>query len=462
MIRLPRPLRSWWSRRTIQFRTSAVATVVALCALGAIAHASTGFVGWLLLDSVDTDLQRRATAATSQLASGADPAALVGPDLRVLDVAGTPVDGLPAPAVGGREIDDLKAGEGVIEHRDHAEWRRWVGVVVPDPRGEPRLVLAGTPLVGYRDTLSTAGRFLVSGSILSAAAIGLATWIVVRRSLRPVERLRVAAGTLPEGERLPVPEADDELRALAEALNSMLARRDADTEWLRRFTGDAAHELRNPVSAIRVQAEVAVVHPDPEQAQEALQEIADETKRLSDLVDGLLALARAERGSQPPPRPVDLVAAVRAAADRANMRGARPRVQVETSAAALVVSASPAEVATVLDNLVSNALRYARALVRVSLLPAADSVRLLVDDDGPGIPAEHRAQVFDRFHRVEADRARSTGGSGLGLALVAEAVRRRGGTVRAGESPEGGARIEARWPLSGPLLPAVRRDDARR
>ncbi|GAA2811853.1 ATP-binding protein [Saccharopolyspora taberi] len=453
-----RRLRSWWARRTIQFRTSAVATCVALCALGVIAQVSTGFVGWLLLDSVDTDLRRRAAVTTGELSAGVPAEALATTDVRVLDTTGAPLDGRPRLELESRQVNDLKSGAGVIEQTEHREWRRWVGAVVPAPDGAPLLVLAGTPLVGYADTLRTAGHVLGFGSLLATGSIGLATWLVVRRSLRPVERMRLAASTLPEGERLPVPEAEDELRSLAEAINAMLARRDADTDWLRRFTGDAAHELRNPVTAIRAQAEVAVVHPDPELAQETLQEIADEARRLSDLVDGLLALARAERGTRPPPRPVDLAAAARAAVDRANMRGARPRVQLDTPTTAVVIQASPAEAATVLDNLISNALRYARALVRVAVLPAHDSVRLVVDDDGPGIPAEHRPRVFDRFHRVEPDRARSSGGSGLGLALVAEAVRRRGGGVRAAESPEGGARIEVRWPLAGPLLPAARRD----
>ena len=81
----------------------------------------------------------------------------------------------------------------------------------------------------------------------------------------------------------------------------------------------------------------------------------------------------------------------------------------------------------------------------MSVLPASSSVRLVVDDDGPGVPEEHRARVFDRFYRVQDDRARSSGGSGLGLALVAEVVRRRGGTVGVSESPEGGARFQIRW-----------------
>jgi two-component system, OmpR family, sensor kinase len=452
-----RHIRSWWSRRTIQFRTSVVTTVVALVGLGAIARISVGFIGWLLLESVDTELHGKVSAVAGRLATGSPPRTLSGAEIRILDTAGNPVDGLPDIDLHPWQINDLKSGDGVLAFDQNPG--RWVGAVVPDPQGEPRLVLAGAGFVGYHDTLGKAGRALGLGSLLAAGTVGLATWVVVRRSLRPVERMRVAAGALPKGERLPVPEAADELRALAEALNAMLARRDADTDWLRRFTGDAAHELRNPVASIRAQAEVAVVHPDPELAQETLQDIAAEAQRLSELVDGLLALARAESGTQPEPRPVELVAAVRAAADRANMRGARPRVQVAIPTGTIVVMASPAEVSTVLDNLIANALRHARALVRVSLLPAAGTVRMVVDDDGAGIPREHRDRVFDRFHRVQRDRARSTGGSGLGLALVAEAVRRRGGAVRAAESPEGGARLEVRWPLPGPLPPGSGSDE---
>lgn len=456
MRRLLRGVRYWWSHRTVQFRTTAVATAVALIGLGVMARVSAGVIGWLLLGSIDTELRDRTSTVAQQVVTGRPPEALERTWVRILDTAGEPVDGGGSFELSPWQLGELKSGDGIIDRPEYEEARRWSGRVVPDPEGQPRLVLAGASLVGYTETLSVAGRALGLASVAGAATVGLATWIVVRRSLRPVERMRVAAGSLPEGERLPLPEAKDELRALAEALNEMLAGRDADTEWLRRFTGDAAHELRNPVASIRAQAEVAVVHPDPELVQETLQDITTEAQRLSDLVDGLLALARAESGSQPEPRPVDLTNAARAVADRWNMRDTPRRVHTELPGGSIVILASPAEVATILDNLVGNAQRYARALVRISVLPAARFVRLLVDDDGPGIPVEHRERVFDRFHRVQADRARSTGGSGLGLALVAEAVRRRGGSVKTTESPDGGARIEVRWPLPGPLPPAGR------
>jgi signal transduction histidine kinase len=109
------------------------------------------------------------------------------------------------------------------------------------------------------------------------------------------------------------------------------------------------------------------------------------------------------------------------------------------------VGASPSEVALVLDNLITNARRYARSLVRISILPAGRVVRLLVEDDGPGIPAADRERIFDRFVRLSPE-AGAGGGAGLGLALVAALVHGRGGVVSAGATPTGGGRIEVRWP----------------
>src|SRR5262249_19681570 len=156
------------------------------------------------------------------------------------------------------------------------------------------------------------------------------------------------------------------------ALNSLLGRRDEAARRLRQFTGDAAHELRSPVAAIRAQAEVAVAHPNPEIAGTTLEDIASEARRLSSLLDDLLALARADAGERLPVHPVDLGEWARDAAHRHDHEQVAVRVR---AAAPAVLHAAPSDVARVLDNLLSNAVRHARSSVRVIVLPGADEVR---------------------------------------------------------------------------------------
>ncbi|GDY29956.1 sensor histidine kinase [Gandjariella thermophila] len=443
MIRLLRRPREWWLRRTLRFRVTLVATGVAVLSLLALARLTEGLVGTLLVDAADSELRGVLATATSAVTAGRAPAPpRTGVELRVLDSAGDPLDGRPPPRLSAPDIRHLKAGEGVLYLGEDPP-RRWVAEVVSAPDGTQRLIAAGADLIGYVVTLQRSTRWLVGAALLGGLAVGVATWFVVSWSLYPVERMRAAAGALPPGRRLPVPAAKDELRALAEALNNLLARRDDATERLRRFTGDAAHELRSPIASIRAQTEVAVAHPDPEFSQEVLKAVVEESQRMSTLVDHLLVLARSDAGELPPAEPVDLVVAAEAAVGR--LPPGPPRVVLDAPTSTAWALASRGDATLVLDNLLRNAVRHARALVRVAVLPAGRQVRLVVDDDGPGVPAEHRTRVFDRFYRVQDDRGRATGGFGLGLALVAEVVRRRRGTVRVGDSPEGGARFEVRW-----------------
>ncbi|WP_246633789.1 ATP-binding protein, partial [Pseudonocardia nigra] len=142
--------------------------------------------------------------------------------------------------------------------------------------------------------------------------------------------------------------------------------------------------------------------------------------------------------------------AAAAAVARADAAGGQGPVLEIVAPAPVAVAATPSEVALVLDNLIGNARRYARSLVRVSVLPAGRSARLLVEDDGPGIPEADRQRVFDRFTRLTPE---AGGGAGLGLALVAALVHGRGGLVTAGATPTGGARLEIRWPAVSDTTP---------
>lgn len=437
-------LRHWWLRRTVRSRITITVVIVTLLALVALARLIGVVQGGLLLSAADANLNARLAAATAAVARGATPVSQPGDiTVRVVDRAGGPTDGGPAVPLDYDQVETLQAGVGVLNSAATPPVR-WLGAVVTTPDGSQRLVVAGAALVGY-DESQFQWLLLVAG--LGALAAGLATWVAVRGSLRPVHRARLAAGGLPPGERLPVPEARDEIRAMTEAVNGLLARREEARTRLQRFTGDAAHELRSPVASIRAQAEVAVLHPDAEFAQEVLTEIVAESERLSSLIDNLLVLSRSDAGDLPKAGPVDLVLAAQAAIGRLANGG--PSVRLRVPAQSSAVWAAAGELELVLDNLLRNAVRHARAQVTVFVLPTAGGgARLLVDDDGKGVPVAHRSRVFDRFYRVHDDRGRATGGFGLGLALVAEIVRRRGGTVSVGDSPDGGARFDARWPGS--------------
>ena len=444
-------LRRMWVGRPLPLRVAAVVTVVGLVLFLLLAKASTAVVARTLTQALDGDLAAAVSAAGPAVMAGRPAPQPAGSEvrIRVLDRAGAPVDGAGPTPLSAPDIRRLLAGQAVwtFEPGRPSDPTRWFGRVASAPDGTPRLVVAGAESVAYATLIGRTAVVLSVAAVLAALAMGAAGWVAAWLALRPVARMRVAATELPVGERLPLPAARDELRALAEALNDLLGRRDAATERLRRFTGDAAHELRSPVAAIRAQAEVAVAHPDPDLAGVTLEDVAAEAQRLSALLDDLLALARSDAGERLPAEPVDLAEVARHAAHRAGHGQAAVRV---TAPAPAILHAAPSDVARVLDNLMANAVRHAQHTVRVAVLPGNGEVRVLVDDDGDGVPAEHRDRVFDRFHRVQGDRDRGSGGTGLGLALVAETVRRYGGTARVGEAPDGGARFEVHWPVGRP------------
>jgi signal transduction histidine kinase len=432
-----------WAGTSLRLRVTALATAVTLaCLLGLATVAGRGLAP-LLTHAVDDELQAALSGAARAVAAGDAPVAPDGLEVRVLDTAGSPVDDGAAPVLTRDEVRTLKAGtptttDGTGPVRRH-------GAVVTAPDGSQRLVVVGAGLVGQRAAEASGSRWLLGTALVGTAVAGVAIWFAVGSALRPVARMRRSVRRLAPGARVEVPRAAaGELRDLADDFNALLDQQDATAERLRRFTGDAAHELRSPVASIRVLSEVAVTNPDPNLSHEVHADVLAEAERLSALLDGLLALARSDAGELPPADSVDLVDEVRAAVARA---GEQPvPIVVNTMTGRAWASATHTEIELVLDNLLRNACRYTRTRVVVSVLASRSTVRVLVDDDGPGVRPEHRAKVFDRFYRVSDDRARASGGAGLGLALVAELVRRRGGRVAVGDSPDDGARFTVVWP----------------
>ncbi|OII25417.1 HAMP domain-containing sensor histidine kinase [Frigoribacterium sp. MCBA15_019] len=287
--------------------------------------------------------------------------------------------------------------------------------------------------------------------------LGVTTWLVVGRALRPVESMRREVDTVTAqslSHRLPDPGGSDEIARLARTLNGMLDRLDSSATAQRRFVGDASHELKTPLATIRQHAEVALLHPGSIDGAALAGTVLGEEARLTALVQGLLVLARADEGALGVTRrPVDLDDLV--VAESARLRGVAPSdgrgpLSVDATAVGPArVEGDEGLLGQVVHNLVANAARHADTRVAVALDERDGRAVLTVDDDGTGVAEADRERVFERFVRLDEARARDAGGSGLGLAIVREIVRVHGGSVSITTSPLGGARFVVDLP-AGP------------
>jgi signal transduction histidine kinase len=276
-------------------------------------------------------------------------------------------------------------------------------------------------------------------ALLLAAGLG---YLLATRALAPVEALRRRASKITldrRGERLDLPAADDELRALAATLNEMLDRIEGSLERERVFVADASHELRTPLAILRAELELAT-RPDrtPEELRAALASAADEVERLARLADDLLVLARADEGGVPIRRePVELGELVDRVVARFSARAkeAGRGVVVEVPAG-LVAEIDPLRVEQALGNLVDNALRHGNGQVRVSAAGGEGGfVTLSVSDEGAGFAPGFAESAFERFTR--ADTGRGSEGAGLGLAIVSAIAAAHGGRASIDPSARG-------------------------
>jgi signal transduction histidine kinase len=221
------------------------------------------------------------------------------------------------------------------------------------------------------------------------------------------------------------------------------------------FTADASHELRTPLSVIRAEADVALSSPrEAAEYRDALTRIQGESRRLRQLVDDMLWLARFD--SRPPPpgdEPVDLVTLAQACADR--FRAVGPAVTADVGAGPALISAPPDWIDRLAGVLMDNACRYAGpdGQVRIGVRAQGNRVSLTVEDSGPGIPEAERSRLFDRFHRVTEHGP----GAGLGLAIGDSIVRSTGGRWQVGDSPLGGALMTVSWKHTQPHRPSTPR-----
>lgn len=440
--------------RSVRARTTLGAGVVVLAALvvGAV-----GFVVVLrlvLLDGVRTAAEAGLEQVSSRVESDGAGAVTDYEDVLVQVIG----DGGSVLAHG--EDADAPALSTADESRWSHDGERWLLVSddVDLPGGGEATLVYGVSLEQTDTAIRTAVVLLAVGVPVLVLVLGVVTWSVTGRSLRPVERMRTEVETIRAAQpdaRVVVPDTGDEIARLATTMNAMLDRLDRSAAGQRRFVSDASHELRSPIASIRQHAEVAAAHPDRTDVGEFSDVVRSEAVRLQDLVTGLLELSRLDEGGTGTRRPVDLDDLALGAVARARARvpaGATDdsTIRVDGSGiSAARVLGDERLLTGVVRNLVDNAVRHAVSRVTVALVEQDGAAVLTVDDDGAGVPAGERDRVFERFVRLDEARSRDAGGAGLGLAIVRDAVRAHGGEATVTDSPLGGARFVVRIALGG-------------
>jgi signal transduction histidine kinase len=312
----------------------------------------------------------------------------------------------------------------------------------------------GEPLAAVAHAQRGVARAFILAGLLALAGALLSSFLIGARLSRPLRKMAAVAARVDAGDlhpRIHDPGGQsDEVKVLTDAFNHMLDRLTDAFAGQRAFVADASHELRTPLTVIRGQLEVLASQSNPsgEEVRRVERLVQAEIARVSRLVDDLLLLAKTEQTEFLQIERIDLSVYVRELWDGMSLLASRRFELGQVSEGTL--RADPDRLAQALRNLVGNAIDHTaaeRGLVRmrVEAVPGG-RIRFLVEDDGPGIPADQRERVFHRFHRIDTARDRASGGAGLGLAIVRAIADAHGGTVTAGQSPEGGARIELELP----------------
>ena len=304
-----------------------------------------------------------------------------------------------------------------------------------------------------RDVLGLIG----IGVIALVLGLGFA-WVLAGTLARPLQRLAAAARRVESGDlqARAEPEGSTEHREVAHAFNDMTERLGSVLEAQREFVANASHQLRTPLTGLRLRLESAALKAGPELGAE-LEAAEQEVQRLAGLLTSLLTLAR--EGDRPPARAtVSLAGAVEQAEARWGDRARTSGHELTTICRAdAVARASEEDIAIILDNLIENALNYSPGgAVTVECGRERDEVYLAVLDEGPGLERGEEERIFDRFARGSG--GRGSPGTGLGLALVATLARRWGGSASVANGVEGGARAEVRLPAAPGALQSPNRD----
>lgn len=433
-------------RGSVRYRITAIATwVVALVLIVAsVVLVSTQRVQ--LTNSVDAALQQRAADVllinSSELgASGEEGfAQLINEQGVVIAASPNLADEppLPIPYEQGdpdriQTISDLAVDDDLF---------RVLSLTVTRDNGQAVLHVGTTFDTVQESTRTLVGALLVTIPVVAASLAALVWWLV-GRTLDPVEAIRSEVadiGATDLHRRVPIPNNEDEISRLAQTMNGMLERLEETLNRQQRFVGDASHELRSPLARMRTELEVELSLGANPQLASLLEEVIE----LQTLIEDLLELARSdENSSVSVPTAVDLDDVV--FREVANL----PSGMVDISkVSAAQVLGDRVQLSRAVRNLIENANRHATSRVAISLQEVDGEAVLTVTDDGPGIPVEKHALVFERFGRIDAARNRADGGTGLGLAITKETVERHGGTIAIDAAHAGGARLVVRLPAT--------------
>jgi signal transduction histidine kinase len=295
----------------------------------------------------------------------------------------------------------------------------------------PATLVVGSSLAQRNQALTTLDELLFIGGPVLLVLTCVAGYGLAARALAPVEKMRARAARIsgaPQGERLPVPEANDELRRLGATLNAMLSRVEDALVREREFVADAGHELRTPLAILKLELELATSADSPHEELEArLRSVAEEVDRLAKLAEDLLVIAHAEQGRLPlekrrvEARPL-LDAAVSRFAAPARRSG---RALTARGGEGITLDADPARLEQALTNMISNSLRHAEGTIVLRAGERDGFVEFHVLDEGRGFDSSFIPRAFDRFSR--ADPARSGRGAGVGLSIVRVIAEAHGG-----------------------------------
>lgn len=381
-------------------------------------------------------------------------------DGRVLYASGAPKDhsfdplNVPAP--------QLEAGQGRLhEERLPQETPRTGSLLIAavpytSPAGSRYLVEVGASTIPTDETVAHVLIMLAVGLPIAVLFAVVGGFVLVRRSLRPVDRIAHKAEQITQqnlSERLPVVQTGDELERLATSLNHMIARLEDAVTTSKRFVADASHELRTPLSVLRGELEsLAQSREMKPQARETLGSMLEEVDRLAEIVEGLLALSRLDAGEATSEWVrFDLAELASTTADQMSLLAEDKNITVVREASTgLIVEGDRSRIKQVIVNLLDNAIKYTPngGSVRISVTRDGQSAVLDVTDTGIGIPPGALPHVFERFFRVEESRSREQGGAGLGLSIVKSICAAHGAEVEVTSEPGKGSRFRVRQPLA--------------